>query len=76
VRAFRDLLGHTGILTLAFTVRGSLPPAAAESHTHLAHAIVRFMGLAGPQDLVQFGINSAGELVDMISQVHKAQRIE
>ena len=47
----------------------SLPPEAAESHTHLAHAVIRYLGLTAPEELVPFGINDAAGIVDLISQV-------
>jgi hypothetical protein len=46
-----------------------LPPEAAESHTHLAHAVIRYLGLTAPEELVPFGINSAAGIVDLISRV-------
>jgi SET and MYND domain-containing protein len=49
--------------------RTSLPPEAAESHTHLAHAAIRYLGLTAPEELVPFGINSAAGIVDLISRV-------
>jgi hypothetical protein len=49
--------------------RTSLPPEAAESHTHLAHAVIRYLGLTAPEELAPFGINSAAGIVDLISQV-------
>jgi len=49
--------------------RTSLPPEAAESHTHLAHAVIRYLGLTAPEELVPFGINSAAGIVDLISRV-------
>jgi hypothetical protein len=51
------------------TDRTTLPPEAAESHTHLAHAVIRYLGLTAPEELVPFGINSAAGIVDLISQV-------
>jgi len=47
----------------------SLPPEAAESHTHLAHAVIRYLGLTAPEELVPFGINNAAGIVDLISRV-------
>lgn len=41
----------------------------SQLHTHLAHAIVRYIGLSSPQDLAEYGIHSAAELVDLISSV-------
>ena len=49
--------------------RTSLPPEAAESHTHLAHAVIRYLGLTAPEELVPFGINSAAGIVDLMSRV-------
>jgi hypothetical protein len=51
------------------TDRTTLPPEAAESHTHLAHAVIRYLGLTAPEELVPFGINSAAGIVDLISRV-------
>ncbi|KAI0263133.1 hypothetical protein BC834DRAFT_828026 [Gloeopeniophorella convolvens] len=48
--------------------RTSLPPEAAESHTHLAHAVIRYLGLTAPEELVPFGIDSAAGIVDLISR--------
>ncbi|KAN0111816.1 hypothetical protein V8E52_008196 [Russula decolorans] len=48
--------------------RTTLPPEAAESHTHLAHAVIRYLGLTAPEELVPFGINSAAGIVDLISR--------
>ncbi|KAK1236420.1 hypothetical protein PQX77_000330 [Marasmius sp. AFHP31] len=40
-----------------------------EDQTQLAHSLVQFLGVTAPQELAeQFGINSAGELVDIISK--------
>ncbi|KAI0287197.1 SET domain-containing protein [Russula brevipes] len=48
--------------------RTSLPPEAAESHTHLAHAVIRYLGLTAPEELVPFGIDSAAGIVDLVSR--------
>jgi hypothetical protein len=56
-------------VTLTPTDRTALPPEAAESHTHLAHAVIRYLGLTAPEELVPFGINSAAGIVDLISRV-------
>ena len=56
------------------TDRTTLPPEAAESHTHLAHAVIRYLGLTAPEELVPFGINSAAGIVDLISRVRILQR--
>lgn len=63
----RLILGETS--TDRDTERGAIPPSQAEAHTHLAHSVVRYVGAAGPADLVQYGLNSAGDLVDLISRV-------
>lgn len=47
----------------------SLPTEAAESHTHLAHAVIRYLGLTAPEELVPFGINNAAGIVDLMSRV-------
>ncbi|KAL0571883.1 hypothetical protein V5O48_010073 [Marasmius crinis-equi] len=40
-----------------------------EDQAQLAHSLVQYLGVAAPQELAeQFGINSAGELVDVISK--------
>ncbi|KAI0076540.1 SET domain-containing protein [Panus rudis PR-1116 ss-1] len=48
--------------------RGNLPPTAFESHTHLAHSVVRYLGISSPEDMAPYGLNSAGDLVDLISR--------
>jgi len=62
-------LRPTVIVTLTPTDRTTLPPEAAETHTHLAHAVIRYLGLTAPEELVPFGINSAAGIVDLISRV-------
>lgn len=37
--------------------------------SHLAHSVVPYLGLTAPSDLEEFGIMSAGDLVDTISRV-------
>ena len=49
--------------------RTTLQPSAFESHTHLAHSVVRYLGVASPQELEPYGLTSAGDLVDLISRV-------
>ncbi|KAF9254291.1 SET domain-containing protein [Marasmius fiardii PR-910] len=40
-----------------------------EDQTQLAHSLVQYLGVTAPQELSeQFGINSAGDLVDVISK--------
>ncbi|KAF9458385.1 hypothetical protein BDZ94DRAFT_1226398 [Collybia nuda] len=48
--------------------RSSLQSSSYELHTHLSHALVRYLGLTSPQELADFGLNSAGDLVDVISR--------
>ncbi|THG96503.1 hypothetical protein EW026_g5345 [Hermanssonia centrifuga] len=48
--------------------RASLPSSASESYTHLAHFVVRYLGVGSPSDLANFGLSSAGDLVDLISR--------
>ncbi|KAF9226289.1 SET domain-containing protein [Gyrodon lividus] len=42
--------------------------ASVEAHTHLAHSVVRYLGLAAPSELEEFGVMSVGDLVDLISR--------
>ena len=49
--------------------RASLPAEAAEGHTHLAHAVVRYLGLNTPAGLAMYGIKNAADVVDLISRV-------
>ncbi|KAI0746851.1 SET domain-containing protein [Daedaleopsis nitida] len=48
--------------------RTSLQPSVFESHTHLAHSLVRYLGVSSPQELEPYGLTSAGDLVDLISR--------
>ncbi|KAK7457072.1 hypothetical protein VKT23_010373 [Stygiomarasmius scandens] len=48
--------------------RKSLQPSSFETNTHLAQALVQYMGLSSPADLAQFGLSSAADLVDLISR--------
>ncbi|KAG2363956.1 hypothetical protein BDR07DRAFT_1402899 [Suillus spraguei] len=48
--------------------RHSLQPRVVENNTHLAHSLVRYLGLSSPGDLSEFGILSAGDLADLISR--------
>lgn len=38
---------------------------------HLAHALVRYLGLSSPADLAPYGIHSPGDLVDLLSRVSR-----
>ncbi|KAI9568086.1 hypothetical protein HD554DRAFT_2102896 [Boletus coccyginus] len=42
--------------------------ASIEAHTHLAHSVVRYLGLTAPSGLEEYGIMSTGDLVNMISR--------
>ncbi|KIY43557.1 SET domain-containing protein [Fistulina hepatica ATCC 64428] len=56
------------ILKVFLTDRTGMQPSEYELHTHLAQALVRFMGVSSPSQLAEFGIASTGELVDFISR--------
>lgn len=47
--------------------------ASVEAHTHLAHSVVRYLGLTAPSELEEYGIMSAGDLVNVISRVRVQQ---
>ncbi|KAK0183995.1 hypothetical protein F5146DRAFT_1076957 [Armillaria mellea] len=49
--------------------RKNLPLSTSELYAHLAHSLVQYLGLSSPDELRQFGINSSGDLVDLISRV-------
>jgi hypothetical protein len=48
--------------------KAALAPSSVEAHMHLAHALVRYLGLSSPAELTPFGIASAGALVDVLSR--------
>ncbi|KAG1722630.1 uncharacterized protein EDB91DRAFT_202837 [Suillus paluster] len=48
--------------------RHYLQPRVVENNTHLAHSLVRYLGLSSPRELSKFGILSAGDLTDLISR--------
>ncbi|KAF8224935.1 hypothetical protein L208DRAFT_1461406 [Tricholoma matsutake] len=48
--------------------RTSLQSSSFELYTHLSHALVRYLGLSSPEQLVEFGLTSAGDLIDFISR--------
>ncbi|KZV78345.1 SET domain-containing protein [Exidia glandulosa HHB12029] len=72
VLRLREREGHASKWTKQMSsmqsLRQNLPSSAAESHTHIAHALVRYMSISGPEGLHKCGITSAGDLVDIISQ--------
>jgi hypothetical protein len=45
-----------------------LADSLVDAHMHLAHALVRYLGLSSPAELAPFGIGSAGTLVDLLSR--------
>lgn len=66
----RGYIGFRIPLTLGFIPdRSSLPPSGTETHTHLAHSLVRYLGVSSPAELAQYGLTSAGDLVDFVSRV-------
>ncbi|KAF8173082.1 hypothetical protein BJ912DRAFT_1024948 [Pholiota molesta] len=40
----------------------------SQMHAQLAHALVNFLGMTSPQDMADFGMESAADLVDLISR--------
>ncbi|PBK94820.1 SET domain-containing protein [Armillaria gallica] len=58
----------TGELDSMQSHRKSLPLSTSELYAHLAHSLVQYLGLSSPDELRQFGINSSGDLVDLISR--------
>jgi len=41
----------------------------SEVYTQLAHAVVHFLGLNSPQAMAEYGLDTAADLVDLISRV-------
>lgn len=52
-----------------FSDRTSLQPSVYELHTHLAHALVRYLDLSSPEEMAGYGLTSIADLVDLISRV-------
>ncbi|KAG6856912.1 hypothetical protein H0H87_012162 [Tephrocybe sp. NHM501043] len=48
--------------------RESLQSSSFEQHTHLSHALVRYLGISSPEQLSKFELNSPRDLVDIISR--------
>ncbi|KAF8671556.1 hypothetical protein AX14_005678 [Amanita brunnescens Koide BX004] len=48
--------------------RTSLQPSVYELHTHLAHALVRYLDLSSPEEMAGYGLTSIADLVDLISR--------
>lgn len=73
----RSCFADNGCLTHYLTAdRSSLPQSATETHTHLAHSIVRYLSLSSPAELAEFGLKSAADLVDFISRVRRVVRFK
>jgi hypothetical protein len=49
--------------------REVLSLATQEAFTHFAQSLVLYLGVNSPEELRGFGINSARELVDLMSKV-------
>lgn len=47
----------------------------SQVYTQLAHAIVRFLGLNSPQELAEYGMDNAADLVDLVSRVSGTLRL-
>ncbi len=52
-----------------FLDRTSFQPSVYELHTHLAHALVRYLDLSSPEEMEGYGLKSVADLVDLISRV-------
>ncbi|KAM6501854.1 SET domain containing protein [Amanita muscaria] len=48
--------------------RSDLQPCTYELHTHLAHALKRYLNLTSPQEMQTYGLASIADLVDLISR--------
>ncbi|KAF8890645.1 hypothetical protein BD779DRAFT_1643693 [Infundibulicybe gibba] len=48
--------------------RASLHPSTYELHAHLSYSLVRYLSLSSPDQLKLFGLESTGDLVDLISR--------
>ncbi|KAG5350891.1 hypothetical protein C0989_008893 [Termitomyces sp. Mn162] len=48
--------------------RESLQSSSFELHTHLSHALVRYLGISSPEQLSKFELNSPKDLVDITSR--------
>jgi hypothetical protein len=63
---------HSGCVfytLMVLSVRTSLQSSSFELHTHLSHGLIRYLGMSSPKELAEFGLTSAGDLVDFISRV-------
>ncbi|KAG6811187.1 hypothetical protein H0H92_008627 [Tricholoma furcatifolium] len=48
--------------------RNSLQTSSFELHTHLSHALVRYLGITSPEELSNFDLNSPKDVVDITSR--------
>ncbi|KAL5514375.1 hypothetical protein ACEPAG_2463 [Sanghuangporus baumii] len=48
--------------------RDGIAQSMVDAQVHLAHAVVRYMGVSGQEELQEQGISSISELVDLISK--------
>lgn len=55
----------------SFSVDRQTLAEPVESEVHLAHALVRYLGVNGPEALAKYAIKGVGELVDFISRVRQ-----
>ncbi|EPQ53510.1 SET domain-containing protein [Gloeophyllum trabeum ATCC 11539] len=65
--------GLTSIFTreIASMQSNRPPPTAAtqtETHAHLAHALVRYLGVSSPEELTKYGVQGVGGLVDLVAR--------
>ena len=68
-RELNNRFGDATFHSYTLSDRTSLQSSSFELHTHLSHALVRYLGLSSPEELAGFGLTSAGDLVDFISRV-------
>jgi hypothetical protein len=68
MRRYKSDLDEVKKFDLMQSQRMTLKPSSYESHTHLAHALVRYIGATSPADLAVYGLESAKDLVDIISR--------
>ena len=48
--------------------REGVAQSMIDTQVHLAHALMRYMGVSGPEELQSIGIHSISELVELISK--------
>jgi hypothetical protein len=70
----RPSLSKSSILSLSHkaTDRSSLPHSLYEAYVHVAHTLVRYLGMTSPEQHEEFGLLSARDLVDFLSRVRPA----